>query len=95
MSQVTLLQNASANLAKLYHQAIDDREVIFIQDAEGQEQVALIAADELSSLLETAYLLKSPVNAQRLLSALQRSKTEQLPVSNLEQLKRQLLPEQA
>lgn len=37
------------------------------------EDVALIAADELSSLIETAYLLRSRANAQRLLDALGRA----------------------
>jgi antitoxin YefM len=36
----------------------------------GHEDMALIPADELSSLRETAYLLGSPANAARLLSAL-------------------------
>ena len=33
----------------------------------------MIAASELESLLETAYLLRSPANAERLLSALGRA----------------------
>lgn len=32
--------------------------------------VAMIAADELQSLMETAHLLRSPKNAERLLAAL-------------------------
>jgi antitoxin YefM len=35
--------------------------------------VALIPADELSGLMETAHLLRSPANAKRLLTALQRT----------------------
>ena len=37
--------------------------------------MALIAEDELTSLRETAYLLRSPQNAARLLNALQWSKS--------------------
>ena len=37
---------------------------------EGEEDVALIAADELTGLLETAHLLRSPANAERLLTTL-------------------------
>jgi antitoxin YefM len=37
------------------------------------EDVAMIAKSELDSLLETVYLLKSPENAKRLLSALDRA----------------------
>jgi antitoxin YefM len=35
--------------------------------------VALVAADELAGLLETAHLLRSPRNAARLLAALRRA----------------------
>jgi antitoxin YefM len=90
MSQY-LLAEANQNFAKLYHQALDDREIVFIQEA--GEQVALIAADELNSLLETAYLLKSSNNAQRLLAALQRAKTQDLPAQDIAALKRKLMPQ--
>ena len=89
MSQLAQLSDANKNFSKLYHQVLDDREVIFIQ--ENDEQVALIAADELSSLLETAYLLRSPNNAERLLTALQRAKNLSLPVQDMANLKQQLL----
>jgi antitoxin YefM len=40
----------------------------------GADDVAMIAADELTSLLETVHLLRSPANAERLLSALTRAR---------------------
>jgi antitoxin YefM len=46
--------------------------VVVIQRRRGDD-VALISAAELSSLMETAYLLRSPKNAERLLSALGRA----------------------
>jgi antitoxin YefM len=36
--------------------------------------MALLPADELNSLQETAYLLRSPANAERLLAALVRGR---------------------
>src|SRR5688572_23899553 len=69
--QVSYTQ-ARAELAKILDEVTEDREIVVIR-RRGREDVALIAADELSSLLETAYLLRSPANAQRLLSALERS----------------------
>ena len=39
----------------------------------GAEDVALISASELSGILETAHLLRSPKNADRLLTALRRA----------------------
>jgi antitoxin YefM len=53
--------------------AIKDREIVIVRRRKG-DAVAMIAADELSSLMETAHLLRSPKNAERLLSALGRSR---------------------
>lgn len=63
---------ARAELASLMQRATEDREVIVIE-RRGHEPVALIAADELRSLQETAYLLRTPANARRLLGALARA----------------------
>jgi antitoxin YefM len=49
-----------------------------------------VAADELEGLLETAHLLRSPRNAARLLSALERAQSDTLPVFRLEDLEGQL-----
>jgi antitoxin YefM len=70
--QITLT-HAKDNLDKLCEQVIDDREVVIITQPTC-ENVALIAADELSSLMETVHLLKSPQNAIRLLTELQDAK---------------------
>jgi antitoxin YefM len=35
--------------------------------------IAMIAADELKSIIETAHLMRSPKNAERLLSALEKA----------------------
>lgn len=49
--------------------------------------MALLPADELASLQETAYLLRSPKNAARLLTALARSLRETQPAIDLENLR--------
>lgn len=67
---------ARANFAKLCDQVTTDRDVLIIT-RRGAEDVALIAASELSSLLETAHLLRSPKNAQRLLAALKRAQNRE------------------
>ena len=57
-------------------EAVESHEVIKIRrkiTGGGVQEVALIDADDLESLLETAYLLRSPKNAERLLNALNRS----------------------
>lgn len=45
----------------------------------GHGDMALIPADELASLRETAYLLRSPKNAARLLAALARARRGRTP----------------
>ncbi len=74
-----LQTKALAELSNLLHRVAHDREIVIIQ-RDGEEDVAMIAAAELSSLLETAYLLRSPANAKRLLSALQRATDPQSQV---------------
>ncbi|NEQ67181.1 MAG: type II toxin-antitoxin system prevent-host-death family antitoxin [Symploca sp. SIO1B1] len=67
--------NAKECLPSLLDRVTDNNEVVVITRT-NKPDVALIAKDELSSLLETVYLLKSPANAQRLLTALSESKQE-------------------
>ena len=69
MTIQTTYTQARDGLAKLLDQVTYNREVVVIQ-RRGEEDVAMIAAAELESLMETAYLLRSPSNAERLLSAL-------------------------
>lgn len=68
----TTYSNARANFAGLCDEVTDNREIVVIRRRKGGS-VAMIAADELESLLETTHLLRSPVNAERLLAALDRA----------------------
>ena len=65
--------------------AVQDREVVMVRRRKGGD-VALVAADELAGLLETAHLLRSPANAERLLSALSRAREQSLAPINLTEL---------
>ena len=77
----TTYTQARDALARLLDEVTQDREIVIIK-RRGGEDAALIAADELSSLIETAYLLRSPANAQRLLEALGRAlKNEGQPLT--------------
>jgi antitoxin YefM len=81
MSLHTTYTQARAGFAKLLDKVTRDREVVVIQ-RRGAEDVALISAAELSSLTETAYLLRSPKTAERLLAALGRAlKNEGQPLT--------------
>lgn len=64
---------ARERLAELWDRAIADREPIRLT-RRGAEPVVLLAAEEYEGLLETAHLLRSPVNAARLLAALERAR---------------------
>ena len=56
----------------------------------GGEDVALISAEELASLTETAHLMRSPANAQRLLRALLRAQEQAQPPSTVGELRREI-----
>jgi antitoxin YefM len=85
----TTYSQARQNLASLLDQVSRDREIAIIK-RRGNDDVALVSADELSGLLETAHLLRSPANARRLLRALQRSQTKKLPATTFNVLRAEL-----
>lgn len=70
----TSYTEARAHFAELLDRVTEDREPVVIT-RRGHEPVALIAADELDSLIETVHLLRSRTNAERLLTSLTRAKT--------------------
>ena len=70
--KTTTYSAARERLASLIEDVIATREVALIT-RRGYEPVAIIPAEELVGLLETAHLLRSPKNVQRLLEALLRS----------------------
>ncbi len=72
MIHETTYTQARERLASLMDQVTDTREPVLIR-RRGREPVALVAADELASWLESAYLLRSPKNARRLLAASERA----------------------
>jgi antitoxin YefM len=81
--------HARDNLADLWDEVEASREAAVIQ-RRGHDDMALIPADELASLRETAYLLRSPKNAARLLAALTRARGGRTPRKDLATLRREL-----
>ena len=73
MSLKVSYSHARDNLAAVWDEVEDTREVAVIH-RRGHEDMALIPAAELASLRETAYLLRSPANAARLLAAMTRAR---------------------
>ena len=86
MAIQTTYTNARAKLASLIDEVTKNREVVIIQ-RRGSEDVAMIAADELAGLLETAHLLRSPTNTQRLISALDRVRKGIVTPQTMEELR--------
>ena len=89
MAHRTTYTAARANLAMLCNKAAEDHEVVIISRRNSGD-VALVSAKELSSLLETAHLLRSPKNARRLLLALGRAKARTGKVHSVDKLRREM-----
>ena len=62
----------------------------YVIERRNSENVVLISEAELDSLLETAHFLRSPRNAARLASALERALGGDAVPSSLEELRRDL-----
>ena len=75
LSKETSYSKARANLASILDEVADQKQIFIIKRRNGKN-VALIAEDELSSLLESVYLLRSPENARRLHRALEWSESD-------------------
>jgi antitoxin YefM len=77
------------NLASYLTKVTDDREVLFVR-RRGAQDVAIVPADELAGLMETAHLLRSPKNAERLVRALAESMASDKKVVQAQSLKQAL-----
>jgi antitoxin YefM len=60
---------ARANLAKTMDEVCEDHEPVIITRG-SESAVVMLSLDDYKSLEETAYLLRSPKNARRLLEAI-------------------------
>ena len=60
---------ARANLASTMDRVCNDHEAVIIT-RNGEQSVVMISLDDYKALEETAYLLRTPANAKRVLSAM-------------------------
>jgi antitoxin YefM len=74
------------NLKSALDQVAQDHEVIRIERAKGGD-VVLVSSVDYDALAETAYLLRSPANARRLMESALRPRIEQRPLVSLIALK--------
>lgn len=88
----TSYTQARDNFVKVLEQVEEGDSIVVVQ-RRGHADVALIAADELSSLLEQVYLLSSPANAKRLFASLEWSQqqlSESCPQATVDRLRSEL-----
>ncbi|MEG4345783.1 type II toxin-antitoxin system Phd/YefM family antitoxin [Microcoleus sp. A003_D6] len=85
MSTQMTSAEAKTNLDKICDRAVETGEVIVITRPNDKNAV-LISEAELESLLETLYLLRSPANATRLLTALKRAKSRVIQPQTLDEI---------
>jgi antitoxin YefM len=69
--RVMSYSESRAKYAETLDSVVNDREEVVITRA-GHEPVVMVSLDDYQSLKETAYLLRSPENAQRLITAIER-----------------------
>jgi antitoxin YefM len=96
LAKQTNYTNLRQNLASVLDEVVEDRGCVIVSRT-GKEDVAIIAASELSKMMETLHLLKSPANAKRLLAAMARAdelKGVQVESQSLEQLWEELQVDQ-
>ncbi len=96
LAKQTNYTNLRQNLASVLDEVIDNRGCVIVSRT-GKEDVAIIAASELSSMMETLHLLKSPANAKKLFAAMERAdelEGVQVEPQTLEQLCEELRVDQ-
>jgi antitoxin YefM len=77
------------HLAAVWNEVEDTQEPIIVT-RNGHQDLAILPADELASIQETAYLLRSPKNARRLIEALTRALEGQGEPTSLDALRQQV-----
>ncbi len=91
--EITSPTDARNNFFKLLDLVVQNNQVYIINRRDG-ENVALITESDLRSLVETVYLLKTPANANRLLDAIEESKSGKIEPQTIEELQQELGIEQ-
>jgi antitoxin YefM len=85
----TTYTHLRGKLAAVLDRVVEDQEVVIVR-RKGARDVALVPAAELAGLMETAHLLRSPRNAQRLLAALRRARAGKGRPESMDKLRREM-----
>lgn len=89
MAVETTYTHLRGKLASVLDRVVEDQEVVIVR-RKGARDVALVPATELAGLMETAHLLRSPKNAQRLLAALRRAQAGKGKPESVDKLRREI-----
>ncbi|MGC9994204.1 MAG: type II toxin-antitoxin system prevent-host-death family antitoxin [Terriglobia bacterium] len=89
MAVETTYTNLRQGLASFLKKVAEDQEIVIVRRRDAGD-VALVPAEELAGLMETAHLLRSPRNAQRLLAALRRAQRGTGKRETLEDLREEM-----
>jgi antitoxin YefM len=87
--EITSRTEARNGFFQLLDKVVENHQVFIINRREG-ENVALISESDLTSLVETVYLLRNPANGRRLLDAIAQSKSGEIQPQTIEELGQEL-----
>ena len=85
MSTITY-STARDHLAEVWDKTVSTRDPVIVT-RRGTESIVMLPLDEWEGLQETAYLLRSPANAKRLLAAIDRLDRGEGAAMSVESLK--------
>jgi antitoxin YefM len=86
MTKTVSYSKLRANLAALLDEASETLEPIIVE-RRGKARVAFIDAAELSSIMETLHLLRTPANAEALFKSLEQARSGKAVAMTLDELK--------
>ncbi len=87
--EITNPTEARKGFFRLLEQVAENHQVFIVNRRDG-ENVALISESDLTSLVETVYLLRSPANGRRLLNAIAESRSGKIQPQTIDELKQEL-----
>jgi antitoxin YefM len=89
MARSTTYSALRANLKQALDRVCEDHEPLRVERKKG-EAVMVVSESDFSALEETAYLLRSPENARRLLSALHGDRRRDRSFTDVDELRQKL-----
>ncbi len=78
-----------SNLKSVLDKVCSDSEPVLIERQNG-EDVVMLSREDYASLVETAYLMRSPANAKRLHKAMNQERVEQVTFKDTDELRHAL-----